>query len=89
MEKDILWENLDSNRYLAAYLQMILLIFLLFFFIVLMTPANLLNQLNSIHKFLGKKDAFGIWLKDGISLLQPYLVILINATIPTFVDITL
>ena len=54
-----------------------------------MTPANLLNQLNSIHKLLGKKDAIGIWFKDILSLLQPYLVILINATIPTFVDLTL
>jgi len=57
MEKDILWENLDSNRWFRGFIQFVLLILLLVFFLILMTPANLLNQLNSIGKKLnGKKD---------------------------------
>jgi hypothetical protein len=43
LEHDILWENLDSNRKIANFKQFLLLIALFFFFLVLMTPANVLN----------------------------------------------
>jgi hypothetical protein len=89
LEKNILWENLDSNRLCAGLIQFILLILVLVFFIILMTPANVLNDLNSIHKTLGKKNAISNLWKDLISLVQPYIVIITNALIPIVVDLSL
>ena len=45
LEKDILWENLDSNQIVAAIKQWVFCVFLFVFFLFLMVPTNVISVL--------------------------------------------
>ena len=55
LEKDILWENLDSNQIVAAIKQWVFCVLLFIFFLFLMVPTNVISVLKGGNNPLWNK----------------------------------
>jgi len=80
LEKDILWENLDSNQTVATIKQWVFSIFLFIFFLFLMVPTNVISIM--------KKGKNPYW-EQFVNFLQPNLILIINGLVPACINFSL